>query len=479
MKRFLLLLSLGLSFAFTYAQNQGCGTPKFSDEYMAWKADFQQSNTYQEYAKTSGGVTYIPVQVHIVRETDGTGGIKKADVFQRICELNTRYDSTGFYFYLSDGMRVINNSTYYRHNFFQGQAMMFQNNFPNALNMYFVDDAAGNCGYFSPGGDAVAITNSCAGPNETTITHEVGHYFGLPHTFYGWEGGTTPAASNQEKVDGSNCLTAADGFCDTPPDYEWDRWQCSNPPTFTDPNGVSFQPDGTLYMSYSNDACTERFSPNQRTYMNNYLNNSRSDLLTGATPSSLTVGTTTFVSPTSGATVSPNNTTFTWRAAAGATHYHLLVGDQAQFVNATIDEYVTDTFYTFPGNLLPTTQYIFQVKPYNPFSTCQSYTPLAVFTTDTLMTIGITKPMLSEGISLFPNPIAQGTSLMLKFDNEAPSDFTFEMYDLLGKQVFAKEVNQHTTGRTVMPLPTLDMGMYMVRIETKQAIYTDKVIIRN
>mgnify|MGYP000043822657 FL=1 len=53
-----------------------------------------------------------------------------------------------------------------------------------------------------------------------------------------------------EKVDGSNCEYAADGFCDTPPDYLAYRWTCNQSTgtsfgTMLDPNGESFKSDAT------------------------------------------------------------------------------------------------------------------------------------------------------------------------------------------------------------------------------------------
>jgi hypothetical protein len=474
-----LLFALALSLTPAFAQlPDKCGTdhiPGYKDWYRAVSAAREGQSL-----KTTGGPYYIPVQVHIVRESNGSGGIKKQDAMQRICELNQRFDPTNFYFYLKNDIRVINNSTFYAHTFQQGNIMMFQNNVAGALNMYFVQDAAGNCGYFSPSGGAVAITNSCAGANETTITHEVGHFFSLPHTFFGWEGGTTPPSAEQERVNGSNCSTAADNFCDTPPDYEWDRWNCSSPPTFTDLNGASFTPDGTLYMSYSDDACTNRFSTEQNTAMTNYLVNQRPDLQPAVTPGAMNFAGTTVVYPTSGMNnVSPNNTTFRWRAVPGATKYHLLVSTQPQFANPVIDAYVTnDTFYTLSGNLAPQTQHIMTVKPYDPFWLCAPYTSTLLFTTDTLMTIGITKPMLSEGIKIFPNPVGQGTSVMMEFDNETPSAYTFTLIDLMGRTVFEKAVKEKASGRQVVPMPTLETGVYLARVETEISVYTQKLVIR-
>jgi len=70
-----------------------------------------------------------------------------------------------------------------------------------------------------------------------------------------------------EKIDGSNCTFAADGFCDTKPDYIASRWNCDeNSNGFTeqtDPNGEKFYSDGSLFMSYALDNCSNRFTEDQ------------------------------------------------------------------------------------------------------------------------------------------------------------------------------------------------------------------------
>ncbi len=70
-----------------------------------------------------------------------------------------------------------------------------------------------------------------------------------------------------EKMDFSNCYDSGDRFCDTRPDYLNYRWACA-PDSLSvtvqkDPNGVEFRSDATLYMSYSLDVCSNRFTDEQ------------------------------------------------------------------------------------------------------------------------------------------------------------------------------------------------------------------------
>lgn len=99
-----------------------------------------------------------------------------------------------------------------------------------------------------------------------TATHEIGHYFGLLHTF----------------DDGENCVNS-DGFSDTP---------TSNSPTYSCAN-TSLMKCGVLtqyenFMDYSN--CQVMFTSQQSSYMANLLNNTRSGLLTNPACSGPVVG---------------------------------------------------------------------------------------------------------------------------------------------------------------------------------------------
>jgi len=143
----------------------------------------------------------------------------------------------------------------------------------NRINFYIVTDIFKGgtrfCG-FAPvagignlSGGYVFMSGGCA-------AHELGHLFGLVHTF---EGG-------DELVDGSNCETAGDGLCDTPADpYTADPtivWQggadgCEFIWDGRDTLGQYYQPDVGNIMSYYKCSCG--FSREQYILMaNTYLN---------------------------------------------------------------------------------------------------------------------------------------------------------------------------------------------------------------
>jgi predicted Zn-dependent protease len=107
-----------------------------------------------------------------------------------------------------------------------------------------------------------------------TLTHELGHFFNLSHTFQG--------------CDGSNCASSGDKVCDTPP-TDQPRYDCNaadNPPT---PGGgnpplssCGFLQLTMNYMDYVEDSCMYMFTAGQVTRMQAWYNTISSQLTTTA-----------------------------------------------------------------------------------------------------------------------------------------------------------------------------------------------------
>ncbi len=103
------------------------------------------------------------------------------------------------------------------------------------------------------------------------LAHEMGHYFGLRHTF---EGG----CSN------GNCLTDGDKVCDTPPDQSTAGIPCGQTANTcasdTQSGFPTDQPDMTTnFVDYGNLDCLHDFTDGQAGRMNFFLNGARKSLL--------------------------------------------------------------------------------------------------------------------------------------------------------------------------------------------------------
>ena len=105
------------------------------------------------------------------------------------------------------------------------------------------------------------------------MLHEIGHYFGLYHTF-------ESVANGEEFADGSNCATAGDLICDTQADPNGSNTGCHLDPQVNDPQtNLMFEPPVCNIMSYyNNQPCNYHFSRGQLDRMLSIMKTGRSYL---------------------------------------------------------------------------------------------------------------------------------------------------------------------------------------------------------
>ena len=238
------------------------------------------STTIKPQYDPSNGLFEIPTVVHVISNTNGTGNISDAQVRSQIDILNEDFlalaGSNGangtngaIQFYLADvdpngaptnGItRTVNNSWFNDSGNYRGALNWDPNRY---LNIY-VNSAGGFLGYaslpFSGAGgsqDGVTCLWSAFGRNAPfnpyhqgrTATHEVGHYFGLYHTF---QSGCGIASA-------PGCYTSGDRICDTNPDGT-SHFGC--PGNATTCGGQPSPVEN--YMEYTDDLCMEEFTPEQ------------------------------------------------------------------------------------------------------------------------------------------------------------------------------------------------------------------------
>ena len=157
----------------------------------------------------------------------------------------------------------------------------------NVINLYFssliVDPTgeAGPCGYAPLGTtsiptdtnmrDAIILQKDCF--RWQVLAHELGHYFGLYHTFEATDFGV-------ELADGSNCATAGDLLCDTQADANGTNdGLCHLFPQTTQPEtGLVYEPPVCNIMSYYSPDCTVEFTRGQYNRMLSIMKTGRSYL---------------------------------------------------------------------------------------------------------------------------------------------------------------------------------------------------------
>ena len=248
---------------------QQCGTI-ITKEQLKYIENYQvQINSFDKYE--TRGIIDLPIQIHIVQKTNGTGGISLSVVESAIDNLNTYYINANIRFVALERINYINSDTHYYFDTNNEESLSRIHDVADVINLYIPyeinSDSTQLCGYayYPPSADRIIISKPCMA-NGSTLPHEVGHYFMLYHTHGISNGGKT-----DELVNGENCYNAGDYVCDTPADpnlQEGAARNCSYTGEAKDANGDIYRPDPTNMMSYSSKACRSRFTKGQYARIN-------------------------------------------------------------------------------------------------------------------------------------------------------------------------------------------------------------------
>lgn len=205
--------------------------------------------TYSSYPDTNSGGVYFPVKFVLAQRDDNcnsTTGINRVDFSS-----STAYVNNGINVFNSNGedetvvkaLSRYNNKAY--------------------LNIWIVNEidngSGGILGYAYLGGatgdiDGVVMLASQVGAGKATLPHEIGHVFGLYHTFEGDGTGSTCPTNN-------DCTTDGDLVCDTEP-HKRTTGSCGSGSTNT---CVSATYDDAVAKNIMNYAtCRDRFTEGQK-----------------------------------------------------------------------------------------------------------------------------------------------------------------------------------------------------------------------
>lgn len=229
-------------------------------------------------------ITYVPIRPHIFRRSNGTGGMTLAKLNNVMAITNGYYliNGAGIQFYFCGTTPdYIDNDQLYNGFMAFNESSVDGRDAPNAMNQYYVNEFSqsglGGYAYF-PDENTLGSTRSFIlnESNETDLAnrllpHELGHNFGLLHTFGISSSGTTELVTRGA---GANCAVTGDELCDTPADPYYlpgaSTTAINGCPVYngtaTDAQGNAFAPSISNIMSYY-FPCTHDFTPGQYSRM--------------------------------------------------------------------------------------------------------------------------------------------------------------------------------------------------------------------
>ena len=508
MKQFL-LFTLSLLITTTTAFSQvvhPCGTPPIKSK---WLKDYQKSP--QTYRKGADTLIFVPLSIHSVGTDAGLSHISPGKILDGLCKLNDDYTDAKIQFFVEGEINKIDTSAYFNHtDIALGYQMMINNNIPHTINCYHLANPAGNGGYNLPSARAIAMSNGSTNASSFTWAHEIGHNLSIQHPFLGWEGNasnwnwndtaptqvfydytsfkpiwynpadTTIIDSIQvELVDGSNCHLAADGFCDTKPDYlALGSWQCNgnneSDQLQRDPHGTQFRSDGTLIMTYSSQSCTQRFTPEQIAAMRANLYSDKPDYLYNQNPFRDTITQTpTIVMPVANNPVQFNNVDLEWTSVEGATHYLVQISRFNTFA-IMAEEFITQDTTAIISSLDNNRNYKWRVRPFNWGYTCAPYTTKEEFFTDDFIATDEIEGI--ESVAIYPTLFNSQQTVNIEINAKTSLFTQLAIYNLAGQTVHTEQIDIQAgfNQLNVKGTKFRGSGMFIIALHTENGTLVEK-----
>ena len=490
---------LVLSISGLNAQRHVCGMSISDQETMTQMFDL--AGSHHNLMTLRGDKIYIPVKFHMVADDNGKGRVSFNTILNQLNVLNTDYAAYNFVFYLKDNYNFSSfNSTLAYDNPRDNENILKVKKDAGALNVFVVNNIGGSgvgagivLGYYSPSNDFIVMMASEAVKSSNTLSHEVGHFFNLRHTFYGWE--ASPYEENEhgnpcvyslvpntniqvEKVDKSNCSVAADQLCDTPPDFNFGLTAggCFFEERILDKNLDTIRPMKENQMSYFSDCGDYKFTPNQETRMRaNYDNFLRNYIRSSYVPVTDTLpGFSVPITPKSNAKEDVYTSVhFEWEDQH-ATYYLLEIKNSSEYYHYFLPGSITSKDVT---NLLPNKIYVWAVRAFHDGFTGTT-SPQINFRTGTLQTDVKDLTTVTQFI-VKPNPAYSGMRTMLSLTTEKGGNHQFRVFNYTGQTVQEWQ-SDLKEGQNDLNVSTnsLSKGMYYISVSNETGTKTTKLIIQ-
>ncbi|WP_444929956.1 zinc metalloprotease [Microbulbifer sp. SSSA002] len=256
------------------ANNSGlkrCGTDHPSiqeavlkEQHFATLREISSDSSVAHTLRPNGSVT-VDVYFHVITDTANNGALSNREINAQMAVLNDAYANTPFTFNLVSTSVTANNSWYnvgYNSSAERSMKSSLREGDASDLNIYVAELEGGLLGWATfpssyssdPLDDGVIIlTGSVPGGDASpynegdTLTHEVGHWLGLYHTFQG------------------GCSGQGDYVSDTPAERSAAYGCPVGRDTCTRGRNAAGEDPVTNFMDYTDDSCMYEFTEGQAT----------------------------------------------------------------------------------------------------------------------------------------------------------------------------------------------------------------------
>ena len=501
-----MLLSLGIQ-----AQSQiPCGTIHDSETFLQMKNRAWQNRLIMDENRDladlrDDDIVYIPVKYHLYAKDDGVGLPKFTDILNMHCVLNEEYAEHEIQFYINDGFNIVYDDNFYENpgNYTNHQ---YQVRSDNSVNIFIGKSAdVGNSigttlGYYSPQDDWIVLRKSVATATGNTLPHEMGHFLSLNHPFLGWdctfyeewldENPNAECAPTTapcfpipvERQNGSNCSTAGDFLCDTPPDYNlgFQASGCSYNGTACDPQGNPVEPMPNNIMGYFSGCADFVFTPDQVEMMlTDYNSSARNYLRADDGPSNdqATGQITNLIAPGQAEVLDHSNVTVEWEAIANSEMYVVQYALNANF-SLFATQLITENTAVTLNNLLENQPYFWRVAAYNEYETCLEWSEAANFVAGS----GVSAVQTIDAATRFvvqPNPVKKGSGLTVSLTASSSFVADLQIISATGKTVETqRELNIRIGENTLRTASeNLPAGLYFAVLRSENGVINRKFVV--
>ena len=470
---------------------------------------------YEAHPERNAAIN-IPVMFHLVANTQGEGRIKRRFVLNSLCRMNRDYAPHGIAFYLKDGgFNEVDNSNIFN-DAAQNGSLIVQNKDGAAVDLFITSNAdtgglGTTLGFYSPGGDYIIMRKQEMEDSTGTMSHEVGHYFSLRHPHSGWAdsypidvfGDVVPftnipgwtyinnagqevvvpaTGAEVELMNGTNCNTAGDRLCDTPPDYllGFRSGFCGENFGVSDPNSDPLVSQANLSMGYFGDCPKYVFSPQQVDRMKVNIDSPGRNFLDNThTPNENEItGELQITSPGVQETVETyNGVEITWEGVENADNYLVEITNFAD--PSDYYEYTTSNEAIYVTDLEPDKVYAIEVKPFNDAYFCYPEVSLLPFFTGSTAT-AVEDPSFVSNFVVYPNPSNSNQNVIIDMTSEWSGLATLIMTNLSGQIVSTRSMQINNGDQKIIASEggNLQSGIYFIRLATAQGNVTRKIVIQ-